>query len=107
MRQQALLRSLIVKLAGHKDFTQLLGTVKDTVWTDPGWDLLQFANELVQGADARTATIPYTDAAMNTPHDGAVIAVDPAAVARFVGEFFTAQPTGTAQPGAPGDTCVN
>ncbi|MEV4320141.1 LCP family protein [Actinocrispum sp. NPDC049592] len=104
-RAQAFLTSLLAKVAGRTDLSKAVELVQSAVRVDPNWDVLRFANGLA-GATLTTATIPYQNVALKTPADGDAIGVDPAAVKKFVTDFFAQRP-GTAQPGAPGDGCVN
>jgi LCP family protein required for cell wall assembly len=106
-RQQAFLRALIIKLAGHKDFTALMEIVKANVRIDEGWNVLDFANQLVAGADVTTATIPITNVDVQMPNGGSAIGADPAAVQKFVGEFFAGRPAPGSAPTPSGDGCVN
>jgi LCP family protein required for cell wall assembly len=106
VRQQVFLRSMITKLAGQKDFTALAKVVRENVWVDQSWDILQFANQLVAGAGMDTATIPYTNVTMQTPREGNAIGVDPVAVRAFAAEFLA----GGSAAGAGGgqeDSCVS
>jgi LCP family protein required for cell wall assembly len=110
VRQQAFLRSLITKLAGHNDFTALVNAVRDTVRVDQSWDVLEFANQVAAGVSVQTTTIPIVNVAMQTPHDGDAIQVDPAAVRAFVTKYFSspapASGTATSAPGSEDASCV-
>ena len=104
VRAQVFLRALVNKVAGSKNLPALVEAVKNTVQVDPAWNVVEFANQVATGATAVSGTIPYADAAKQTPDDGDVIAVDPAKVKDFTGKFLS---DGSGKgPGTQDPTCV-
>jgi LCP family protein required for cell wall assembly len=100
VRAQVFLRSLVNKVAGSTNLPALVEAVKQTVRVDPGWDLVEFANQVASGATTVSGTIPYANGAKQT-NEGDVIAVDPAKVKDFTGKFLA----GSGSP-AQDATCV-
>jgi LCP family protein required for cell wall assembly len=108
VRQQAVLRALAAKLADpavHARLDTLVAVVRADIRTDPGLDLAGTLRRLASSTSVQAATIPVgTDPAAETR---GMLAVDPAAVRAFVGDFLAAPPSAPATP-SPGDvSCVN
>ncbi|GAB3895354.1 hypothetical protein GCM10029964_075110 [Kibdelosporangium lantanae] len=103
-RGQAFLRALIEEVAASGNASTLVNAVKDVVAVDPGWNVVEFANQVARGATTASGTIPYSDTAKHTPSDGDAIAVDVPKVQDFTAKFLADGPgngSGSQEP-----TCV-
>jgi len=104
-RQQAFLAGLAGRLAaGEVDLAALLRAVRDEARLDPGWDLLDAADQLtrVEADRVRFGTIPVR-------LDDGMLAADPEQVRAFVAAAFGGDTGGGQPPGdpaAPGVGCV-
>jgi LCP family protein required for cell wall assembly len=83
VRQQVFLRSLATQLR-DAPLQAVFDAVKDRVQHSDGFDLLGFAATLVEAKTLHVGTIPIANPDYQAPGGGSVVAVDPAAVKRFV-----------------------
>ncbi|MFJ7266187.1 LCP family protein [Streptomyces sp. NPDC099050] len=105
-RQQAFLAGATYKLNQAGTFTdpvklmKLIGSAKQDVVTDRGWDLLSFVKQAknLSGGDVEFVTLPIERFGRN--HDAEINVVDDMKIKRFIAERIG--PGATASPSAPG-----
>ncbi|WP_158889183.1 LCP family protein [Amycolatopsis anabasis] len=113
VRLQAFLRSLVHQvLAGpvltdRRALNTLLDTVRTTVRTSPGWDLLTFADQVrgLRGDALRIGTVPIAGMDLRTPDGGSAVELAPEQVRSFV-QAFTSGGATAAPPASGGATVL-
>jgi LCP family protein required for cell wall assembly len=121
VRVQAFLKSLANKVltapepTRERALTTLLATARDTVHTDPGWNLLDLAGQLLKlrVETLRLVTAPVTGRQVQDEEGGGMEELDPAKVRSFVRDHLASGlTTGTPPSSVPGQSaadvqCVN
>ncbi|GGS42986.1 LCP family protein [Actinokineospora fastidiosa] len=106
VRQQTFMTAMARKvfsqdmiLPGSEKLTALQEAIKKSVVLDEGWNIIQFAQQMVNftGGNLEFLTIPHGRIDLPTPYDGSAVEIDPLQVQEFVDSLLRGGPS------APGE----